>query len=303
MIVLRPLGAVTAPAAARRPRSPAPSRRACGEGRRRRSATAWPREARAGARSAAVRRDSRSRTGSARARPAASGRRGRRCPTPRCRRTRPARARSGPPGPPRSAMPAWAMIRRTPGVALDERCEVVADRRQPAAAVDQDRHLALDREREDGVEPLVADGELLGAGMELDPARAEVEAAPGLLDRALCEVEAHERDDPVGVLGRVGERAVVRGRECRLAVGLVEAERERAARSRPGRRCASISSGRPCIPSMSSPRCVCASKRTAPAGTSASTRSRDVVQDPLGSLEWLHRPSLYRASWAILSPR
>ena len=29
----------------------------------------------------------------------------------------------------------------------------------------------------------------------------------------------------------------------------------------------------------------------------------DVVQDPLGSLEWLHRPSLYRASWAILSPR
>ena len=97
------------------------------------------------------------------------------------------------------------------GVALDEGCEVVADRRQPAAAVNQDRHLALDREREDGVEPLVADRELLGAGMELDPARAEVEAAPRLLDRALREVEAHERDDPVGVLRRVGERAVVRG--------------------------------------------------------------------------------------------
>ena len=71
------------------------------------------------------------------------------------------------------------------GVALDESCEVVADRRQPAAAVDQDRHLALDREREDGVEPLVADRELLGAGMKLDPASAEVEAAPGLLDRPL----------------------------------------------------------------------------------------------------------------------
>ena len=70
------------------------------------------------------------------------------------------------------------------GVALDESCEVVADRRQPAAAVNQDRHVALDREREDGVEPLVADRELLGAGMELDPAGAEVEAAPGLLDRA-----------------------------------------------------------------------------------------------------------------------
>ena len=70
------------------------------------------------------------------------------------------------------------------GIALDEGCEVVADRRQSAAAVNQDRHVALDREREDGVEPLVADGELLGAGMELDPARAEVEAPLGLLDRA-----------------------------------------------------------------------------------------------------------------------
>ena len=62
-------------------------------------------------------------------------------------------------------------------VALDEGREVVADRRQPAAAVNQDRHLALDREREDRVEPLVADRELLRAGMKLDPARAEVEAA------------------------------------------------------------------------------------------------------------------------------
>ena len=70
------------------------------------------------------------------------------------------------------------------GVALDERCEMVADRRQPAAAVDQDRHVALDREREDRVEALVADRELLGAGMELDPAGAEVEAAPRLVDRA-----------------------------------------------------------------------------------------------------------------------
>ena len=63
------------------------------------------------------------------------------------------------------------------GVAVDERCEVVADRRQAPAAVDQDRDFALDREREDGVEPLVADRELLGARVQLDPSRAEVEAA------------------------------------------------------------------------------------------------------------------------------
>ncbi len=50
------------------------------------------------------------------------------------------------------------------GVALDERGEVVADRRQPAAAVDQDRDVTLDREREDGVEPLVADARTSGRG-------------------------------------------------------------------------------------------------------------------------------------------
>ena len=63
--------------------------------------------------------------------------------------------------------------------------------------------------------------------MELDPAGAEVEAADRLLDRALVEVEPDERDDPVGALGGVRERAVVRGGERRDAVGLVEAERER----------------------------------------------------------------------------
>ena len=114
------------------------------------------------------------------------------------------------------------------GVAVDERGEVVADRRQAAAAVDQDRDVALDREREDVVEALVAERELLRPWMELDPAGAEVEAAGRLLDRPLVEVEADERDDPVGVLRGVRERAVVRRGERRHAVGLVEAERERA---------------------------------------------------------------------------
>ena len=43
------------------------------------------------------------------------------------------------------------------GVAVDERGEVIADRRQPAAAVDQDRDVALDRESKDRVEALVAE--------------------------------------------------------------------------------------------------------------------------------------------------
>ena len=85
------------------------------------------------------------------------------------------------------------------GVAVDERGEVVADRRQPAAAVDQDRDVALDRQCEDVVEPLVTEREALRPGVELDPAGAEVEAAGRLLDRPLVEVEADEREDPVGL--------------------------------------------------------------------------------------------------------
>ena len=111
------------------------------------------------------------------------------------------------------------------GVAVDECGEMVADRRQAAAAVDQDRDVALDREGEDRVEALVTDRELLRARMQLDPAGAEVETADCLLDRALVEVEPHEREDSVRVVGRVGERAVVRCAERRHAVGLVEATR------------------------------------------------------------------------------
>ena len=60
--------------------------------------------------------------------------------------------------------------------------------------------------------------------MQLDAARAAVEAAPRLLDRPLGEVEPDERDQPpVRPLGRL-ERAVVRGAEARVPVGLVHAE-------------------------------------------------------------------------------
>ena len=65
-------------------------------------------------------------------------------------------------------------------------------------------------------------------GMELDPARAEVEAALGLLDRALRQVEPDERDQPSLRALRVLERAVVRRSERRVAVRLVHAEHEAA---------------------------------------------------------------------------
>src|SRR5262249_32152457 len=57
---------------------------------------------------------------------------------------------------------------------------------------------------------------------------AAVEAARGLLDRRLREVEPDERDQPAPRALRERERAVVRRTEARMAVGLVHAEHERA---------------------------------------------------------------------------
>ena len=46
-------------------------------------------------------------------------------------------------------------------IAVDEASEVVGDRRQSAAAVDQDRHAALGGDREDRSQPLVVEHEAL----------------------------------------------------------------------------------------------------------------------------------------------
>jgi hypothetical protein len=64
--------------------------------------------------------------------------------------------------------------------------------------------------------------------MELDAARAAVEAARRLLPRALGQVEADERHEQALRRGGGLQRAVVGGAEGRLAVGLVHAEGERA---------------------------------------------------------------------------
>ena len=127
-------------------------------------------------------------------------------------------------------MPQWAMISSAPSKRSTSCASPVGDRRQTTAAVDQDRHAPLGGKLEDRREPLVVQQELLRPRMQLDAARAGVEAARRLLDRALREVEPDERDEPALRALRVGERAVVRGAEARVPVGLVEAEHERAAR-------------------------------------------------------------------------
>ena len=113
-------------------------------------------------------------------------------------------------------------------VALDELGQAIGDRRQASPAVDQDRDAAFGSELEDRHEPLVVQVELLCPRVQLDPAGAGIEAADGLGDRLLGQVEPDERHEaPVRAL-RVGQRAVVRGAERRVPVGLVEAEHERS---------------------------------------------------------------------------
>ena len=113
-------------------------------------------------------------------------------------------------------------------VRVGEAPEVVRDRRQAATAVDEDRNLPLGRQLEHRRQPLVVEEEALGARMELDAAGAEVEAAFGLRDRILSQVEPDERDQPPFGALRVLECAVVRRSEAGMAVRLVHAEHEGA---------------------------------------------------------------------------
>ena len=94
-----------------------------------------------------------------------------------------------------------------------------------------------------------------------------------------------------GLLGGVGERAVVRGGERRLAVGLVEAEREGALDPDP------IEDGEQLVGPAAHAVDVVTEVRVGVEedGAGGNLREhalRDVVQDPLGSLEWLHRHEL-----------
>ena len=140
-----------------------------------------------------------------------------------------------------STIAAWARIRIAPGCRCRHLRQVLADRRHAAAGVDQHRQAVLLGQREHRVEPVVVDGELLGARVQLDAAGAEREAAARLVDRALVEVEPGQRHEQAVGLGGPAEHAVVRRAVRRRAVGLVQREDERAAHV-PARACARASS-------------------------------------------------------------
>ncbi len=64
---------------------------------------------------------------------------------------------------------------RRVGIALGEPHRVLAQRRDPAAGVDQDRHAPLAGERDELGHGRLVHAEPLGARVQLDPARAGVE--------------------------------------------------------------------------------------------------------------------------------
>jgi hypothetical protein len=101
---------------------------------------------------------------------------------------------------------------------------VAAERRDPAAGVAEDRDAVLVGEREHVGERRVIEVEALGARMQLDPARARLEAAPGLGEGIVLRVEPAERKQPAVARGRLRGDHVVRGR---VPVRLVHREHER----------------------------------------------------------------------------
>ncbi len=110
-------------------------------------------------------------------------------------------------------------------VALRQLERVVAERRDAAAGVDQDRHAAVLGEAGEVLDRGLAHRELLGARVELDPVGAEVEAALRLGERAVVRVDPAEVDDAAVGAGLDRPRLVVGGR---VAVRLVHREGDRA---------------------------------------------------------------------------
>jgi hypothetical protein len=111
-----------------------------------------------------------------------------------------------------------------PGVALRQLQGVAAQGRDAAPGVDQDRHAALLREPGQVLDRGLRHRELLGPRVELDPARAEVEAALGLGQRSVVRVDPAEVDDPPAGARLDRPRLVVGGR---ITVGLVHREGDR----------------------------------------------------------------------------
>ena len=102
---------------------------------------------------------------------------------------------------------------------------VRAERRDPAARVDEDRQPPLVRLGDDVAHGRLVEPELLRARVELDPARTRRDAAADLGDGVVARVDPAERDQPALGCGGRRDDVVVRGR---VAVGLVHRERHGA---------------------------------------------------------------------------
>ena len=127
-----------------------------------------------------------------------------------------------------SAMPAWAMISVVSGWRS-------TSARRPAAIGGRPRPPWIrigtfhsDASSNTGPSRSSVDWKPCARGWSLIPARAGLETASRLVERRLVQVEAHERDQTSFRTRRERQRSVVRGAERRVAVGLVEAEHERA---------------------------------------------------------------------------
>ena len=139
---------------------------------------------------------------------------------------------------------------------------VLAQRRDPAPGVDQDRERALVREREQPRHVRVVERELLGARMQLDAAAPWRERPLGLGQRPLARLDPAERHHQA-VAGRRRLDHEVVGR--RVAVRLVHRKDEAATGSAHAQAVQAAPPGSGCIPSGSfSPRCVCASNSSRP---------------------------------------
>ena len=182
---------------------------------------------RAGASSAGGRTGSRTRRRSARAVRAGRGRGGRARSRRTCRRRPRAVRRSSRAIAARSTIPACAMISAGGQCRSSRRASESAiggSPRPPWMRMGTRRSAASAKT---GSSRGSSGKEALRPRVELDAPRAEIEASGRLLDRRLVEVEPHEREELAGRCGGVRERPVVRRREGRVVVGLVEAEHER----------------------------------------------------------------------------
>ena len=174
---------------------------------------------------------------------------------------------------PRSLIPAWARMSRAPGWRRGE----VRRPPPPAAGSRARRGRAPARarsahERDDLLDHRVRQAEGVRARVELDPARAGVEAAARLVQRVgRVRVDPGERLEPAaGRRARRRGRGRWPGRSRRARASGTSAP----ARARRGRARRGSPPGRPrSRPGRCGPMCVCASNHSAPAGSAARAAS------------------------------